>query len=767
MATTFEPQGRVVAGWTIEFSRRRRVALSQVNARQKLRRLIRMAFAATSTRNWLASALLLGVSTNALYAQAPTTLPSGAQQSISDRGAVNAPAAAPQGATSATAAPGAAGPDVVMRWLNTTADAAAKGDIKTACDAFARALVNNNSLQVKDDRVTARMGEVQKMLIEKKVTKQQIQEAIYALGPKQEAAPASKVAMVPPPPLTGVQPASGNQPVMPAAGPMQGGVQPGVFNPQQDSSRIQAAGNLAMQAGGVPSGASGEELYRLGMEALQAGNRERALELFRRAWSFQGELDPALKTALKDKLSALQASELKIGGEDVPAVDAATQETQLLRSRLISEITSEIANAEAQRAEEPHVVADRLSALRSRVSQADLDGATRKQMLSIVDRAITTHQSFMEQNRAAIDQNMKNRSIQEQVSLEQEQTYKVDQKIAGLTEQFNQLMDEGRYSEAEVIAKQVEQLRPGSQIAQLLYQNARMAKRNAEYVATKNLKEDNFIDLMNAVDAAVVVPTENMPLQFGDAKSWASLTERRNTLNRADQQGMTPAEAAIYDRLKQQVQVDFKNRPLSEVVKLLGDMTGILMHIDAAGLASEGLQPDVPVNLSLGPTQTISLRSALNLLLNPHNLSYRVQDEVLLITSARSTGEANIRKTYSVKDLVIPIPNFVSDYNSGMGGALRAAYESIGAGLAAKTLVNPNSPAASLMAGNIDNNPAVLGQVVPGMPGGIGGVGGGMGGIGGLMPWNNNGPVSGSNPGFMQAGAVPVQSVPLLPSTMN
>ncbi len=41
-------------------------------------------------------------------------------------------------------------------------------------------------------------------------------------------------------------------------------------------------------------------------------------------------------------------------------------------------------------------------------------------------------------------------------------------------------------------------------------------------------------------------------------------------------------------------------------------------------------------------------------------------------------------RVYSVKDLVIPIPNFVTDYNSGMAGALRNAYETVN-GLAVHT----------------------------------------------------------------------------------
>ncbi len=767
--------------------------MSQVNARQKLRRLIRMAFAAKPTQTWMASALMLGVSANAIFAQTPNMqVPAGAGQSISDR----VPGAA-SGASLGTTAPAANAatamtvtPDMVLQWLGQSTDAANKRDIPAACAAFAEAYRGWRLLPEPNAQVDARMREADKILLGQNIQKQQLQEAINALRPldqsiaalRAKSSPVAGAMNTPPNGLMPVAPLGAvagqlpgqlpGSPVVPATMPnmvvpaggtatMPGSVQPGVFNPSKDATSVQQV--AAAQSAGRSANASGDELYRQGLEALSQGDREKALDSFRKAWAFQGELDPAIRSQLKDKLAAMQAADMRVGGaEQVPAngLDEATQELMLTRTRLMSEITGEIAAAEAHRADEPQMVAERLQALRNKVSQADLDGASRKQMLSIVDRAITTHQMFMTQNRAAIDQNMRNRQVNEQVALEQEETYKIDQQVASLVETFNDLMEEGRFAEAELSAKQVEQLKPNSTIAQLLMSNARMARRDAEYNRTRTLKQDNFIDLMNAVDAATIVPVENQPMVFGNARDWSDLTSRRARLNRSEEQGLSPAAIQIYEKLKQPVQVDFKNRPLSEVVRILSDMTGILMHIDPAGLVTEGLSPDQPVTLSLG-SGAVSLKTTLNLLLNPHSLDYRVQDEVLLITSARSTAEANYTKTYSVKDLVIPIPNFASDYNSGLGGALRAAYESIGSGLAAKTMPMPAMGGASPMQSmaSMDPNASVLGQVMPGMNPGMPGMPG-MNGMNGMFPWGGNPPVSGSNPGFMQTGSVPVQAGP-------
>ena len=310
------------------------------------------------------------------------------------------------------------------------------------------------------------------------------------------------------------------------------------------------------------------------------------------------------------------------------------------KQRLMSEVTGEIAAAEANQESEPLVVAERLQALRTRVSQADLDGAARKQMLTIVDRAITAHQIYMSSNKSAIDQNMRNRQVTEHIALEDEARYKVEQQVASLVETYNDLMDKHSYAEAEVVAKQVYVIDPDSTTSRLLMANARNARRNMEYEEIKTRKENGFVDAMNNVDAAATPISDDQIFQFPDAPKWNDITEKRRGDVPESRRGMTPAETAIWDKLKQPILVDFKSRPLTEVVRTLSDMTGILIHIDQATLAADGVSSEMPITLSL-PSQ-ISLQSALNIMLNGQNLDFVVRNEVLMITSAKSTAQANV-----------------------------------------------------------------------------------------------------------------------------
>ena len=74
-------------------------------------------------------------------------------------------------------------------------------------------------------------------------------------------------------------------------------------------------------------------------------------------------------------------------------------------------------------------------------------------------------------------------------------------------------------------------------------------------------------------------------------------------------------------------------------------------------------------------TNSIKLKSALNLILNNMELTYVIENDVLSITSMEAKRSKVYPETYRVTDLVTPIPNFTSSYEDGLAGALRAAYQ--------------------------------------------------------------------------------------------
>jgi len=729
--------------------------LSQETTKLKRRWLARLLRGSASAL-WMAPALLAPVimtaATDEALGQAPVTPAS----------AITAP---PQAATPQTAA---VTDQFVLDWLNYAA--ANTKDIKVASQAYTEALRGRKLMKVQgkdlNGRVEERLKQVQSQLLKVGVTPKHIEEAALKLGPVVAApriAPvqtASAVANLPALPGTTTaspvipassvgSPTAKVAPAMqlPAPGAAEQKISQGVFWPRNQGNSATAASGQLTPATPVEADASGEDLYRRGLERLAAGDREAAYELFSSAWRFEGEMDVTTRAQLKDKLTSMQPR--RGGPEQISAspIDQVTRDQMLARQKWMSEVAGEISKAEANREAEPQVVADRLQVLRTRVSQSGLDGKTKKQLLTLVDRQIATHQIYMSQNRAAIEQNLKNQQVRDEIALDQEQTYKTQQQIASLVDSYNDLMDEGRYAEAEVVAKQVGVLDRDSEIASLLIANARTARRILESEEIIAAKEDGFVDALNDVDRSAIPYTDSDGMSFPE--NWGDISRNRAELLASQNNGMSPADAMVYERLKTPVLVNFKNRPLTEVVDVLHNMTGVQIIVDEVAMEREGLGSASEIGISLALQSEIQMRSALNIMLRSHGLSYQVRDEVLVISSANDDVRANVTRTYNVKDLVVPIPNFRTDNNSGMAGAIRQAYETASAGrglIAAAENSGRVVPASYAGTGDM-TNPAALGQFNPLAGGNLPQQFGG-----GLLGGSSSGPLVGPGPGMMNMG---------------
>ncbi len=146
----------------------------------------------------------------------------------------------------------------------------------------------------------------------------------------------------------------------------------------------------------------------------------------------------------------------------------------------------------------------------------------------------------------------------------------------------------------------------------------------------------------------------------------------------------------------------------------LAQLAAVNLHLDPKGLEEEGISSEQTVTIDL--TQDISLKSALNLILEPLHLSYVIQNEVLKITSEQLRDGVVVTRTYDVADLVIPIPNFSPSGRYGLSAALAEAYNMTGTGVGL-------SPGSAFVASQDGTNasgmidPAVLAQINQLMPG--------------------------------------------------
>ena len=231
------------------------------------------------------------------------------------------------------------------------------------------------------------------------------------------------------------------------------------------------------------------------------------------------------------------------------------------------------------------------------------------------------------------------------------------------------------------------------------------------------------------------------------------------------------ASKKIAEALKSPTQLEFVETPLSDVVDYLKEYHGIEIQLDKKALSDVGIGTDTPVTKNLKGT---SLRSALRLMLRELNLTYVVQDEVLLFTTPEEAESRLETKTYPVADLVLPVgaskedqadfdslidlltstakptawdavggPGSIAPFESGLSivvSQTQEVHEEIAdvleqmrkamreTGGKGPTTLKPRPPKEGEEAGAAGNKAHGRGSRVGGMGGGMGGMGG-MGGF--------------------------------------
>jgi general secretion pathway protein D len=489
-----------------------------------------------------------------------------------------------------------------------------------------------------------------------------------------------------------------------------GVIRPSVYNPAQNPSQVTvASGSTAAQFGGNANvSAQAQALYQEGITALRAQNRQLALAKFQEAWRYEANVDPVLRQDLQEKIRLISADSSQ-GSSALEATNPLNQidaTQQLLRQKLFSEIMAGQKSAEDMTADNPRGAMESLLALRNKVETAGLDQANKGRLLAIVDRSVTSLEQYLAENLSDIELDEKNQATLARVKQSQADTQENRDEISVLVDEFNSLLDERRYAEAEVVAKKAKAIAPEDSVVQNLIWKSKFIRRHADQQTFGDLYEQATFDALEDVDRSKLPMDTRLPLRF-NAKNWESLTASRRKLLERTGSNLSPAGLKIQLALAQPVDVNFNNAPLSVVIDTLARMTGVNVHVDAQGIGAEGITSDTPVSITL--SQPVSFRSALALILDELRLSYVIRNEVLLITSEQARDLEVYQSVYNVADLVIGIPNFVPGFNVGLPAAIRSANQNYGMNNGGAR--GPMNFASASPADAVTQNSSVLGQM--------------------------------------------------------
>lgn len=488
-----------------------------------------------------------------------------------------------------------------------------------------------------------------------------------------------------------------------------------VYDPASDTTRNILAGASAPQGPlGVrisPEAAPptqpgmGMALFQQGEAALKARDPQAALQLFRQAYAHIHELDPVTAQRLRDYLQMLPpAVEPPRQPGPTSPIDEAAARQQVLAKQMAADVAQAISNARRLLESDPKAAVAQLEQMRTKVEGSGLEPAVRDRMLRQLERELAETQKFIQQNRPRIEMEERNQKVAQNIERQQQNKLEIQNKLAQKVEEFNTLMHEQRYAEAELVAKQAAELDPDNPLAHQLVLNARLVRRMAEGRTLRDQKEQAVLDTLAEVDRASVPFSGAEPYVFPDAKTWRELTDRRAKFAKEVGRRRSEKEVEIFRKLKTPVALKFENAPLSKVVDYLAKLAELNIYLDPQGLAEEGVSTDTPITIDL--QQEVKLESALKLILPPLHLTYVVKDEVLKITSEQARNTELIVVTYNVADLVIPIPNFMPSAGMGLEGAYRNAMATATVGLQGASPFGASPMAPAVVLASRDGKPA-------------------------------------------------------------
>ena len=450
---------------------------------------------------------------------------------------------------------------------------------------------------------------------------------------------------------------------------------------------------------------SADEAYRRGIELYRSGDRAGAKMAFNQASKNAAQLNGTQRRQLQDFMQDLatvrgknvqlaSAQEVESGAVDASesaelatgelATDAtkerdpltiATQASDVQFDRLRTEVMNSVFRAEKLKNDDPNGALLILDNALATVEAAPLNKESLQSLAGYIQRSQETIRTYKEQIQPNLDREAKNQNVLEDIKRETETKIRIEQEFAELTDQYNELLKEKRFAEAELVAKKARDLNADAGVATLMVERAKMMRQTYFNADTRDRKADSFTRQLNAVDDASVMPGSDYAMP--DAKSWKELTDKRKKLGRADNRDRTESELQIENSLGQKVSLHFHDVALTEVIRHIATVHGINIAMKTRAIETEGLTANQLVSIDV---DGITLKSALNLLLDQAGgLVYAIENETLMISNQLEQDSKLELATYPVADLVVPLSLNIT--NGGDPLNLNNSHSAAGSGL--------------------------------------------------------------------------------------
>ena len=479
-------------------------------------------------------------------------------------------------------------------------------------------------------------------------------------------------------------------------------VQPAAGNPDNafltrlvDSSRadsgigLSIVGTAGLQQAKRSVDVASRNLGRLGAQALASRNAEQAERLAAGALALDPNnpeaqavqdaaekmklvrfQDPAAEppaaappAALNDPLVLPRAP----GADEGQLVEDFDRRRQVIAQKIQADVLNEIDDARRMMATDPAGALDWLKIYEENVRRApELDADTRSQLLARLQAAMqqAAAQEPLRQQELINAQTLQAAAADRELALAE--LSRNEQRVEQLMARFNSLMAEQRYFDAEAIADIARQMAPQRPATMAASRSSTMTGYAVEAESLRQARHRGVVDTLQTVERSHIPTPDEPPIIYPSAEFWLAMTERRKEFSNVSLDESNPAEKEILKQLEQPTVLELIETPLADVIDYLKDYHKIEIQLDTKALDDAGLDTSSPITRNI---RGISLKSALRLMLKELDLTYLIDNEVLLITTQDEAGQRLSTKVYPVADLVLPVdPTALLGGIGGIGG---------------------------------------------------------------------------------------------------
>jgi general secretion pathway protein D len=248
-----------------------------------------------------------------------------------------------------------------------------------------------------------------------------------------------------------------------------------------------------------------------------------------------------------------------------PAVDAAPQAApaatvvppDLVIAKLSAEVAAKQLEAKRIAQKSPAEAMAILDTIASRVAGETIPADARSQLERRIERTRRDIEETTGKRRAEIALDRKNTNVEAQIDRERAKRVEVDERLAMLVEEYNVLVDERRFQEAEAIAKKAAQLSPDSTIVRQLLSQSRVVRRLSAQQSIDGNKQAAFLEDTEDTDRASTAFVG--PIAFPETKNWTDLTKNRSRLEAEGRSRASAAEIEIQKKLSVKVRAAHRN----------------------------------------------------------------------------------------------------------------------------------------------------------------------------------------------------------------